>query len=250
MILDITFFAFAIPAVIFAGVSKGGFGSGAGFAATPFLALILEPAQAVGMMLPLLMLMDAGALKPYWLQWDRNAALALILGGVPGIALGAALYGYTNPDVFRFLIGSIAVGFVGFQVARSRGWLRPAKQPMSVRAGVLAGATTGFTSFVSHAGGPPAAIYLLSQKLSKTGYQATIVIAFWSINLMKFVPYVALGFFSGKTLLADIFLAPVAMGGVALGVYLHRRVPERLFFALTYVLLLITGAKLIWDALT
>ena len=58
MELDTTFFALAVPAVLFAGISKGGFGSGAAFAATPILALILEPAQAVGLMLPLLMLMD------------------------------------------------------------------------------------------------------------------------------------------------------------------------------------------------
>ncbi|HBZ44136.1 MAG TPA: hypothetical protein DEO85_08810, partial [Maritimibacter sp.] len=79
MELDFTFFAIAIPAVIFAGVSKGGFGSGAAFAATPLLALILEPGQAIGLMLPLLMLMDVTALKPYWKKWDGPAAGALIL---------------------------------------------------------------------------------------------------------------------------------------------------------------------------
>ena len=57
MQLDPAFFAVAVPAVLFAGVSKGGFGSGAAFAATPLLALILEPGQALGLMLPLLMLL-------------------------------------------------------------------------------------------------------------------------------------------------------------------------------------------------
>jgi len=50
MQLDLTFFALAVPAVIFAGVLKGGFGSGAAFAATPLLALILEPGAAIGLM--------------------------------------------------------------------------------------------------------------------------------------------------------------------------------------------------------
>jgi hypothetical protein len=45
-------------------------------------------------------------------------------------------------------------------------------------AGLVAGTVAGFTSFVSHAGGPPAAIFLLSRGLDKTGYQATSVLIF------------------------------------------------------------------------
>ncbi len=249
MTIDITFFAFAVPAVAFAGISKGGFGSGAAFAATPFLALILEPAQAVGLMLPLLMLMDLGALKPYWRQWDWETAQSLIIGAVPGIMLGAALFRLADPDIFRLLIGVIAVAFVAYQLARSIGWLRPATQKMSHRSGMIAGAAAGFTSFISHAGGPPAAIFLLSRGLGKTGFQATTVIVFWAINLLKFAPYAMLGIFSRETLLADIYLAPVALLGVWAGVWFHRMVPEKLFFSLTYLFLLTTGGKLIWDAL-
>ncbi|NCO21721.1 MAG: sulfite exporter TauE/SafE family protein, partial [Rhodobacterales bacterium] len=124
MVLDLTFFAFAIPAVLFAGVSKGGFGSGAAFAASPFLALILEPAAAIGLMLPLLMVMDVTALRPFWKRWNWGLARQMMLGAVPGVCLGAALYTVANADVLRFLIGSVAVGFVLYQLARARGLLR------------------------------------------------------------------------------------------------------------------------------
>lgn len=249
MTLDVTFFLLATPAVIFAGVSKGGFGSGAAFAATPFLALILEPAQAVGLMLPLLMLMDLGGLRAWRRRWHRPSARVLIMGSVPGIALGAALYSLTDPDVFRLLIGMVAVGFVAFRLAAARGWLRPARRPMPPALGALAGLATGFTSFISHAGGPPAAIYLLSQRLDKTAFQATTVLVFWAVNLMKFIPYLWLGFFSRQTVLAGVWLAPAALFGVWLGVRLHAAVSDRLFFLLAHAFLLVTGAKLIWDAL-
>lgn len=250
MTFDFTFFALAIPAVIFAGVSKGGFGSGAAFAATPLLALLLEPAQAIGLMLPLLMLMDLGALRPYWKKWDRVSARALIIGAVPGVLIATLLYGYTDPDLFRFLIGFVAVAFVVFQMARARGLIRPARREITARGGMVAGAVAGFTSFISHAGGPPAAIYLLSKPLSKTTYQATTVIVFWAINLLKFGPYMALGFFSTDVLWGVVYLAPLAFIGVYIGVYFHHMVPEKLFFGITYVFLLITGAKLIWDSVT
>lgn len=249
MVMDAQFFALAIPAVIFAGVSKGGFASGAAFAATPLLALILEPAQAIGLMLPLLMLVDLATLRPYWRQWDWPSARFLILSGLPGVALGAALFSVANPDLFRFLIGAIALGFVAWQLARARGWIVVQDRPLGPAAGLAAGLAAGFTSFVSHAGGPPAAIYLLARGLAKTPFQATTVLAFTVINLAKAVPYAALGFFTAETLLAGAILAPFALAGAWIGVVAHRALSERAFFGITYVLLTITGAKLIWDAL-
>lgn len=249
-ILDFTFFAFAIPAVLFAGISKGGFGSGAAFAATPLLALILEPGAAIGLMLPLLMLMDVTALRPYWRKWDGLSAKALILGAIPGVVLGGILYRIANPDVFRVMIGVIAVGFVGFQIARTRGWLPPAAAPMGQKPGLFWGMLAGLTSFISHAGGPPAAVYLLSRRLDKLTFQATTVIVFWAVNGMKFIPYALLGIFTWDTAKADLYLAPFAVVGIWAGVKLHHIVPEQLFFRLTYTFLVVTGTKLIWDGLT
>ncbi|MEO0692443.1 MAG: sulfite exporter TauE/SafE family protein, partial [Pseudomonadota bacterium] len=80
MLTDPVFYLFAIPAVMFAGISKAGFGSGASFAAAPLLALIVEPAVALGIMLPLLMLVDAVTLRPYWKRWSLPDAKLLILG--------------------------------------------------------------------------------------------------------------------------------------------------------------------------
>lgn len=250
MELDMQFFMVAIPAVLFAGISKGGFGSGAAFAASSILALALEPAQALGIMLPLLMLMDAATLRPYWKKWSAPDARLLILGALPGVALGAWLYTVADADVFRLLIGTISIAFVIWQLGLKLGLIRAARAELPLWAGALAGATAGFTSFVSHAGGPPAAVWLLSRKLGKTPFQATTVIVFWAVNIAKFVPYAFLGIFTAQTLLANLFLAPVAVLGAWLGVKAHHMVPERAFFALTYVLLTVTGIKLIWDALT
>lgn len=250
MEFDLTFYAFAIPAVIFAGISKGGFGSGAAFASAAILAVIVPPGAAIGVMLPLLMLMDVGAIRAYWGQWDWYQSKVAIIGGVPGVALGAALYSVANPDVFRFLIGAISVGFVFWHYANIRGWVKKAAQPIGTLGGLIAGATGGLTSFISHAGGPPVAVYLLSHPVTKTSFQASTVLIFTVINIAKVPPYAALGIFTSETLFAALMLSPLAWIGVKAGVRLHHIVPEPLFFRITYILLLITGTKLIWDALT
>lgn len=98
--------------------------------------------------------------------------------------------------------------------------------------------------------GRPAAVFLLGRRLDKTRYQATTVLVFWVINLVKFLPYSFLDIFTARTLLADLLLAPVALLGAWIGVKAHHRIPERWYFLLTYVLLTGTGAKLIFDAVS
>lgn len=250
MVLDVTFIAIAVPAIIFAGISKGGFGSGAAFAATPFLALVLDPAIAVGFMLPLLMVMDFASLRAYWGKWSKRDARALMIGGTPGVIIGVLLYPFLNADALRFLIGVVSLGFVGFQLAKAAGRINIQEKPFSsTRAGIW-GTVSGFTSFISHAGGPPAAVYLLSQRLSKTAYQGTTVIVFLWINLIKLPAFFATGLIGWDMLGLNLLFIPVAVLGTAIGVYAHRIVPENVFFAITYVLLTLTGFKLIFDALT
>ena len=250
MEFDLQFFALGIPAIIFGGISKGGFGSGAAFAAGAILALVVPPGAALGIVLPLFMLIDAATLRPYWGKWHAPSAKGMIIGAIPGVLIAAAVYAYVDADVFRVLIGVICLAFVAFQMSQQFGWLTPKRLPFRRRYAWTAGAVGGFTSFISHAGGPPTAVFLLSQGMSKIAYQATTVITFWAVNWMKFIPYFYLGIFSLDTFTGALLLAPFALLGAFIGVKAHHLVPERAFFALTYVLLVATGLRLIWVALT
>ncbi|MEM9250399.1 MAG: sulfite exporter TauE/SafE family protein, partial [Pseudomonadota bacterium] len=174
-------------------------------------------------------------------------ALALILGGIPGVAIGVGLVAVANDDVLRLLIAAVALGFVAWQLAGIFGLVTVRSAPFRWGVGLSTGAFAGFTSFISHAGGPPVAVFLLSQGLSKTTYQATTVITFAVVNVFKAVPYASLGFFTGDALVLALWLAPAAALGTWIGIKAHHLVPERQFFALSYILLTLTGFKLIWD---
>ena len=50
-------------------------------------------------------------------------------------------------------------------------------------------------------------------------------------------------------LTAVLALAPVAAGGMLLGVWLHTRVGDRLFYTACYLFVLLTGLKLGYDGL-
>lgn len=236
-------------AALIAGFSKAGFGAGIAAVATPMLALVIEPSLAVGSMLLVLMSVDIAAVRAHWKRWSWPESRVLILASIPGIAAGTILHAATNPDVFRILIGSLSLLFVLWQVANARGWLRD-RGPVPLGMGAVWGAVAGFTSFVSHSGGPPVMIYLFGRNLAKAEFLATTVITFWAINLLKLPPYIALGFYTGGASWLVLWLLPFAMVGVRLGLWASGRLSERNFFVLSYGFLLFAGVKLIYDGVT
>jgi uncharacterized membrane protein YfcA len=70
------------------------------------------------------------------------------------------------------------------------------------------------------------------------------------VNYAKLVPYALHGQLNVSNLTASLVFAPLSPLGIALGVWLHRHLSERLFYRVSYALLFATGVKLTWDALT
>lgn len=241
----------AASGAVLAGISKGGFGAGLGFASSAILALVVEPAITLALMLPILMAIDLATLRPYWRKWHAPSVRVVLLGAMPGMVLAAFVFSVVSSDAIRVLIGLVAVGFPIFQMARARGWIVARPRGFRARAGMIAGGAVGFTSFVSHAGGPPLAIFMLSQDgIGKTQYKATSVIVFWVVNAVKAALYTWLGLFSFSLLGLSLALVPFALLGAWIGVRLHHRISDRPFFMITYVALTLTGLKLLFDGLT
>ena len=200
-------------------------------------------------LLPVLCLMDLMGMWAYWGKWHKINMRIMIAGSLVGIAIGALTFRYLDADAIRILIGVIAVVFT------LRRWLargvaeKPPTEPDVARGGFW-GAVAGFTSFVAHAGGPPLNVYLLPQSLPKTTYQATTVIFFTAVNYVKLLPYALLGQLSGANLSTSAALLPLAVGGMALGIWLHNRVSDTLFYRIAYLLLFAIGLKLLYDGTT
>jgi uncharacterized membrane protein YfcA len=109
-------------------------------------------------------------------------------------------------------------------------------------------ATSGFTSFIAHAGGPPISAYVIPLRLSPVKFTATMAFFFFIINLAKWVPYAWLGLLDMRNLATSLVLLPIAPIGVLVGVRLARRINQVLFYRLLYLGMLLTGVKLVWDA--
>ena len=248
MILDPLFYIVAVPAVLLMGISKGGFGSGAGLFATPLMALTLPIPQAAAIMLPILIVMDVAGLWAYRGRYSRENLKLILVGGMAGIALGALTFRYFSDAWIRLILGAMSIAFVA-QRYRGRAAVRPAA-PRSTPRGLFWSTLSGLTSFIAHAGGPPLSIYLLPQRLEKSLLVGTTVVFFAAVNAVKLVPYAWLGLFDARNLTTSAVLIPLAPVGIWMGVKLMRTLPEELFYRICYAILLVVGAKLVWDGAT
>ena len=244
MIADPLFYAAAIPAILLMGISKGGFGSGAGLFATPLMALTVPIPQAAAIMLPILLAMDVTGLWAYRGRYSAENLKLILVGGMAGIGIGTLTFRYFDEAWIRVLLGAMSLAFVVHRYAR-RGVMSPS--PRSLPRGLFWSAASGLTSTIAHAGGPPLSVYLLPQRLEKSVLVGTTVIFFAAVNLAKVVPYAWLGLFDARNLATSAVLVPLAPVGIWLGVRIMRRLREETFYRVCYAILLVVGAKLLWD---
>lgn len=248
MITDPLFYVVAVPAVIIVGLSKGGFGGGVALLGVPLMALAVPPLQAAGIMLPILMVMDVVALASYRGTFDRRAMGILLPAGLIGIAIGWLTAAWVTESAVRLIVGVVALLFTldyWFRSGRA-----PAPAEHNAAKGGFWGALAGFTSFVSHAGGPPFQMYMLPLRLDPWLFAGTAVLFFAIVNAVKVLPYIALGHLSLGNLATSLMLMPLAAIAAFAGTRLVRIIPRNLFYRITYAAVFVVSLKLIWDGVT
>ena len=242
---DPIFWALAIAAVLIVALSKAGLLGSLGMVAVPMLALVIPPRDAAGMLLPLLLVMDVIAVWTYRKDADWRILKIMLPGAIIGTLIGWALWAVVSDAAVLLLVGVVTLLFIldaMLPLRRKLEGLPPSKPWGAFWAGFA-----GFTSFISHTGGPPFQIYVLPQRLPPVLYSGTAAYFFAIVNLAKLPPYFFLGQLSVQNLEVAAILTPVAILGVLAGVWLVRRVSMKMFYGIAYVLVAALAIKLAYD---
>jgi uncharacterized membrane protein YfcA len=245
LITDPYFYAVAIPAVLLLGVSKSGFGAGFGSLAVPMMALAVSVPQAAAILMPVLLVMDLLGMAAFRKNVDRSLLRFLLPFGLLGIGVGTFLFKVLDPRVVAGIVGAFTLLFLAQRLLFPP---RSDSPPPPKWLGALLTATSGFTSFIAHAGGPPINAYVIPLRLSPLLFTGTLAFFFFFINMAKWIPYAWLGLLDGRNMLTSLALLPFAPIGVWVGVRIAHRINPVLFYRLIYTGMFLTGVKLLWDA--
>lgn len=243
--LDPLFILVTVTAVLVVGLSKAGLLGGLGVVGVPLLALVMAPRDAAGVMLPVLLCMDAVAIWMYRRDCDWHIIRIMLPGAAVGTVLGWLLWAVVSDAAVLLMVGLVTLLFCLDAVLPLRRKLEglPPSRPW----GTFWGGVAGFTSFISHTGGPPFQIYVLPRRLAPAVYAGTTAFFFAIVNASKLVPYYFLGQLNPGNLALSAALAPVGVLGVFVGVYLVRRIDARLFYRIAYWLVFLLALQLIWE---
>jgi uncharacterized membrane protein YfcA len=240
----------AVVSALLVGLSKAGFGAGAGLLAVPLMTYVLGPADMLSVMLLVLITGDVFSIIHYPRDHDNRNLAMLIPGLLAGIGLGTLALGWflslhDSALWMKRLIGGVCVVFVLVQLARMRRARRAGERARPYRPrywhGLGLGTCAGLTSTLAAAGGPLLTIFLLPQELPKRVFVGTTIVYFLVGNLVKLVPYTWKGLMTPHNLLLSAILLPAVVAGTFSGLYLHRRFDDRSFRLLIYCLALLLG---------
>lgn len=246
MDLPLSFYIISAIAITVTGISKSGFAGGMGVMNVPLMSLFITPQSALAIMMPILIVMDIIIVWHYRKTWNSAIVLMLVPGALFGLALGAMTFQFMDANLIKFIIGILALLFV----VRYFFSLNSSNEVKKVGKFIpfVLGATSGFCSFIAHAGGPPVKGLLLQQKLEKSEFVGTNSAFIFFVNTLKFFIYFGMGQLTIESLKTSAILSPMLFVGIAAGTYLHKIVDPQLFIRLVYIFLLIAGSKLVWDS--
>jgi uncharacterized protein len=166
--------------------------------------------------------------------WGRHADAKKLFSLIPWVALGmagGAVALSLNEMILRRIIGVIVLSMLAIYIFRRwRASSNVAGHPS------FYGIAAGFATTVANAAGPVMSMYLLSQRLPKERFVATGAWFFFTVNMAKLPIYLWYGLFSKQSLVFDACMVPVVIAGAAVGLWLVRRMPQRVFDVLVVVL--------------
>lgn len=237
--IELSVWAWALLALaaLIAGLGKTAI-PGSSTVSVVILASVLPARTSTAAMLLLFIVGDVFALITYRRHAHWPTLLRLAPAVIAGLLLGFAFLAWSDDAIVRRTIAIILLAMIAITL-----WRRRRAELKSSRSLAAAGYSTlaGFTTMVANSGGPVMSMYFLATRTPIKVFLGTSAWFFAIVNLAK-VPFLAgIGLLTPGVLLLDLTLAPLVVVGALAGIWLAKRMHQRLFDRLV-IILTIAGA--------
>ncbi len=235
------------------GLNKGGL-TGLGILPVLLFAVVFDPRQSTGFVLPLLIIGDVCAVAVYRRVVLWKVFWHLLPPALVGILIGYVLMG-------PIVIGGVRLGIPETVYGRLIGWLILALIALQFVRGAYGekldhifesrgfghgmGVLAGIATMLANAAGPVSTIYFLSVGLPKWNLIGTSSFLFFAINLAKVPLSASLGLTNAYSLTLALVLLPLVVLGFFAGRKLAAIMPQKIFERFVLICTAIGALKLI-----
>src|SRR5690349_19206798 len=154
--------------------------------------------------------------------WRR--VYPIILGLLPGVALGSYLLASIHPGWLKFATYALLLPLLLIQAAGLR---RPIQAERLV--GLPFGAGLGFLYSVTTISGPPLALLFNNQGYVKQDFRAGLALIRVAESVMTAFAYYQLGLFTAEAMQVGSWIVPSVLVGIPLGAWAIRRLDAETF---------------------
>ena len=227
------------------GTTKTGM-PGLGILIVPLMALVLPARQSTGILLGILILADLFAITYHRHNARWGHVLRLLPAAFAGIVAGYFGLKFVNDRQLKPIIGVIVLLMLGFNYWRSRIKGEDAPVPTQLWFAVVLGFMAGVTTMMANAAGPVMIIYLLAMRLPKVEFVGTSAWFFFVVNWLK-VPFSAnLELMTAESVKLNLMMLPFIAVGAVTGIFLLKRIPQKIFNAVVQILAAAAAVKLLF----
>jgi uncharacterized protein len=222
-------FAYAVPLAAItlgAAVVNGALGYGFSSITVPLALLFLTNRVLNPALVPIEVALNAYVL---WVNrasfpnvWKR--VLPIVIGLAPGVLLGTALVSQVNPGWLKFGTFIVLLPLILVQAA---GYRRPIRSERSV--GLAFGGGVGILYSVTTISGPPLAVMLSNQGLTKKDFRAALGFIRLAEASFTAVAYYYAGLYSLQSAALIPYILPSIVVGVPIGAFLIQRIRPETF---------------------
>ena len=209
-----------------AAVVNGALGYGFSSITVPLALLFLTNRVLNPALVPLEVALNA------YVLWVNRAALPavwrrvlpIVIGLAPGVAIGTALVSQVQPGWLKFGTFVVLLPLILIQAA---GYRRPIKSEQSV--GFAFGGGVGLLYAVTTISGPPLAVMLSNQGLTKRDFRAALGFIRLAESTLTATAYAYAGLYNTQSMALIPFILPSIMIGVPIGAALIQRIRPETF---------------------
>jgi uncharacterized membrane protein YfcA len=220
---------YALPLIAItlgAAIVNGALGYGFSSITVPLALLFLTNRVLNPALVPIEVALNAYVL---WVNRDSLPAvwrrvLPMVIGLAPGVLIGTALVSFVNPGWLKFGTFLALLPLILIQAA---GYRRPIRSERSV--GFVFGGGVGVLYSVTTISGPPLAVMLSNQGLTKKDFRAALGFIRLAESSFTAIAYYYAGLYSMQSAALIPYILPSIVVGVPIGAYLIQRIRPETF---------------------
>jgi len=237
-------------AVVFFGAFAGGIvngltGFGTGLTTLGLWLYILEPTAAATLVIICSIVSQMQTLRMIWhaIVWRR--VLTFLIPGVLGVPLGAYILPHIDPNYFRIGVGAFLIAYSVYVLTRKE--MLKSAWGGRVADGVV-GFAGGILGGIAGLSGALPVVWADVRGWTKEERRSFVQIFNIAILFLALASHALAGLLTRQIWIAALFALPGTIGGARLGAFIYRRLADHAYQRIIMVLLLLSGAMLIWTS--